>query len=183
MVFGIDDIFLAVAALTATASAIETQQAGKSARRAQNEQRNQQNMQYARERRQTIRNMRMAYATAEQNQANQGVSGGSAQGGLGSIITQGNAQLSFLDDQMQSANRSGAFMDSAAKHQGMAGMWGSVSQLAMMGYKTGIFDSPPTKATVPKPSASGTYQGQYDPSMGTMPSSVFVTPSGSIIKR
>jgi hypothetical protein len=123
---------LVIGALSGTASAVTSMQAAKSQKKAQTEQRNQQNMRAAMERRQTIRQTRMAYATAMQNAENQGVGTSSgAAGGQGSILTQGNANLSFLDDNMMSANKQGSLLDKAAGQQAMAGMWGSLSQLAM----------------------------------------------------
>ncbi len=127
-------IFAVASAIFSGASAITGAQAAKSQRKAQQEQANQQNMRAAMERRQTVRQMRMAYASAQQNSENQGVGGSSgAMGGQGSIQTQGAANLSFLNDQMLSANKQGAFLDKASKQQAGSQMWGAFASLATTG--------------------------------------------------
>lgn len=143
------DPFTIFAAVAAIFGAVEGSKSASAARKSQQAQRDQQNLRAAQERRQSIRNMRMAYATAQQNQENQGVAGGSAQGGLGSIITQGNANLSFLDDQMLAANKAGMYADKAAKHEATSNMWGSLSKLSMIGKD--MFSPPQPSATVPAP--------------------------------
>lgn len=143
MVFGIDDIFLAVAAIASVGSAVEGAAASRKARSAQNIQKEQQNYQAARDRRQAIRNMRMAYATAQQNQENQGVF---SPGGLDSIHSQGNANLHFLDQNLAYANTAGSYLDKAASHAGKASMFSSVADMMFKGY--GTFTPTPPGATI-----------------------------------
>jgi hypothetical protein len=128
------EFFAAIAALAGTVGTVQSMKASSANRRAQQAQADQQNLRAAQERRQAIRQQRIAFATAQQNAANQGVSTSSgAYGGQGSIISQGNANLSFLDDNILSAKRIGGFMDKAAGYQASAGMWGALSNLAMVG--------------------------------------------------
>ena len=153
MSFIFDDIamiLLAVSAASTVASAYEGQQSSKSNKRAQESQRAQQNYRAAQERRQAIRQQRIAYASAQQNAENQGVGTSSgAFGGQGSIQTQGNVNLSFLDNNMAFANQTGGFLDSAASHSANSNLWGSLSQLAMTTYQTGWFDAPTPNARIP----------------------------------
>lgn len=181
-------IFAVASAVFSGASAISSSKAAKSQRNAQRMEREQQNMRAAMERRSTIRQMRQAQATALQNAENAGVGGSSgAAGGQGSIISQGNANLSFLDDQMTAARIGGAFMDKASKQSAQASMWGSLASLASTGMSLsptpGWLQPSTPKAEIPKANVpnAGTTVGQY--TGGTVGAGYFVTPSGSIIKR
>jgi hypothetical protein len=91
-------IGLAVSAAGTYMSVKAQQKQAKLQKKAITAQRAQDNLKAARERREAIRNSRIAAGTIEQNAANQGVSGSSAAlGGMGSIESQLNQNLSFLD--------------------------------------------------------------------------------------
>lgn len=134
MAFIIDDIFMAAMAASAIfggVSVIEGQKAGRRARNAQHAQRQLQNLRAAKERSQSIREARLAYASAQNNAALGGVMESSgSQGGLGSIKTQGNANLAFIQRQQDLAELSGKWLDSAAKAESSAALFGGLSSLA-----------------------------------------------------
>lgn len=95
-------------------------------------QRSQDNMKAARERREAIRNARLSSGVVTQNAANQGVSGSSAAlGGLGSIQTQLNQGLSFLDGMNKLADQASNYESRANKAGVKAGMWNSIGGLGM----------------------------------------------------
>lgn len=155
------EFFAAVAAIFSAAGAVESSKAARSQRRAQQAQREQQNMRAAMERRQAIRQSRIAYAQALQNAENQGVEN---PGGLGSIQTQGNVNLSFINNQMDAANMAGRWLDKASKQESAARMWGSLAE--MSSFAMGQFEQPdwlkslsggtPTRnAQIPKPRTGG----------------------------
>lgn len=93
-------------AITATIVAVaglgtsiyEGNQQQKASKSANNFQKQQADLQAQRQKVDAIRQSRLAAASAVQAGANQGVSNSSAvQGGVGSIISQGNSNVSFLD--------------------------------------------------------------------------------------
>ena len=85
-----------------------------------------------RERRDAIRAARMTSGALVQTGENQGASATSAAlGGLGSIESQLNSNLSFLDTNVSLANRAGAEAGKARTAATAAGNWGAVSQLGM----------------------------------------------------
>lgn len=85
-----------------------------------------------RERRDAIRAARMTAGSLIQTGENQGASGTSAAlGGLGSIESQLNSNLSFLDTNTSLANRAGAAAGQARSAQNAASNWGQVTQLGM----------------------------------------------------
>lgn len=101
-------------------------------KRAAAAQRAQDNMQAARERREAIRNARIAAANVTQGAANDSVSGSSAAlGGLGSIASQLNQNLSFLDGQNRLADQASVALSKANEFQGKAQTWSSVGNLGM----------------------------------------------------
>lgn len=125
------ELFAVASAIFGGASVVEGAKANRRNRRAQAVQRQLSDLRAAKERRQSIRETRIAYATAENNAAIGGVMESSgSQGGLGSILTQGNSNLAFLDQQQKLANLSGKWLDSAAKAEGAANMFSGLSQLA-----------------------------------------------------
>lgn len=125
-------ISLAVGAVGAYQSYEARKQQAKFNKQAAAAQRAQDNMKAARERREAIRNARLASGTITQNAANQGVSGSSAAlGGLGSIESQLNQGLSFLDGFNRLSDQAGRAMTKANKAGVTAEGWGAVSGLGM----------------------------------------------------
>lgn len=123
---------LAIGAGSAYMSYSAQKKQAKFQRKAAAAQRAQDNMKAARERREAIRNARIAAGGVAQNAANQGVTGSSAAlGGLGSIEQQLNSGLSFLDGQNRLADQASEALGQANKAAVTAGMWSSVSGLAM----------------------------------------------------
>ena len=150
-------ILAAIGAIAGTASVIQSSKAASSQRKAQKIQRDADNLRAVQERRRTIREGRLREAAAQQNAWNQGVGTSSgASGGQGSIITQMNSGVSFIDDQQTAATQSGAWLDKASKQESLSNMWGSVSSLAFMGAQSDFAQNfgataPPT-AQAPTPS-------------------------------
>ena len=154
------EIFAIASAIFGGASVMEQQKAAKAAKRADQTQRQMSNLRAAKERRSAIRDARLSYAAAQQNAENQGVGGSSgAQGGQGSIMTQGNANLSFLDQQQGLANLAGSWMDKSANASMRASAWGGLSKLAGAG--ASYFGSQPAAqptVTIPRiPTAQNNY--------------------------
>lgn len=89
------------------------------------------NLQSARERREAVRAARLAYASAQMAATNQGANGSSmAAGGQGSIISQGNSNLSFLDRFNSLTDQASIQIGYANKFTQKAKTWDSVSNLA-----------------------------------------------------
>lgn len=98
-------------------SVSQQRKAEKAQRRAGQLNKQRQQMQDALARRETIREARIARARSVQAAANQGVSSSSAaQGGAGSIISQGNVNLSFLDQQAMSRDQAGNYIGQAQRY-------------------------------------------------------------------
>lgn len=95
-------------------------------------QRAQDNMKAARERTEAIRNARLSAGVVSQNAANQGVSNSSgALGGLGSIESQLNSGLSFLDGYNRLADQASRYETAANKAAVNAQGWSKVANLGM----------------------------------------------------
>jgi type II secretory pathway pseudopilin PulG len=95
-------------------------------------QRAQDNLRAARERSEAIRNARISSWTVEQNAANQGASDTSAAlGGLGSISSQLNSGLSFLDTYNKLSDQATESIGKANVQAMKAQTWNSVGQLGM----------------------------------------------------
>lgn len=123
---------LAVGAAGTVMSYKQQKKQAKFQKRAQAAQRAQDNMRAARERREAIRNARIASAQITQNAANQNVAGSSAAlGGIGSIESQLNQNLSFLDGMNRLADQASMNLGKAADAATSAGMWNSVAGLGM----------------------------------------------------
>lgn len=123
---------LAIGAASAVMSYKAQKKAAKQNRKAAAAQRAQDNMKAARERREAIRNARIAAAGVAQGAANDGVGGSSAAlGGLGSIASQLNQNLSFLDGQNRLADQASTALSKANKAQVNAGMWDSIGGFGM----------------------------------------------------
>lgn len=105
---------LALGAAGAYANAKAGQQQAAEMRKASAFQQKQANLQNARQKRDAVREARIAYGTAQNTAANQGVSGSSGSaGGLSSIAAQASDNISFLDQY-------GFFSDQASKAIGRA---------------------------------------------------------------
>lgn len=132
---GFDPISLAALTITAVGTATSIS-SGRRAAAAQREatafQQKQANLQNARTQRDTIRQARMAWAQAQQAAENQGVSGSSSsQGGLGSIASQLNDNLSFLDQYGFYSDQASRALGRANKASASADMWGSIANTGM----------------------------------------------------
>lgn len=128
------EIFAIASAIFGGASVIQGQQAAKSASKAQAAQRDMANMRAAKERMSAIRDMRIAYASAQNRAELGGVAESSgAAGGQGSIHTQGMSNIHFLDGQKTAADQAGMWLDKAAKQESTAKMFSGLSSLAMSG--------------------------------------------------
>ena len=148
-------IFAIIASVTGAASVIESVKAGKNQRKAQKVQRDADNLRAAREKRDAIRQGMIAQATAEQAANNQGVSTSSgALGGQGSIISQADSSVKWLDTQQQANNLSGIFMDKASKASSKAATFGAVSDLSMTAISAG-WVTPGTPVQTAKPPSFG----------------------------
>lgn len=125
-------VALAVAGGTAYMSHKASQKQAKFQKRAASAQRAQDNMKAARERREAIRNARISSANMTQGAVNDGVSGSSAAlGGLGSIASQLNQGLSFLDGQNALADQASVALGKANQAGVTAQGWAKASGLAM----------------------------------------------------
>lgn len=121
-------------AISAGAAYMQHKQGKKAAaaqRKAAAYQRQQDNYKAMRERREAIRTARIASAEATQNAASQGAMETSAYlGGVGSIQSQLNQGLSFLDTQNRLADRAGVALTQANEHQQSAAGWGALGNFA-----------------------------------------------------
>lgn len=155
-------IFAVASAVFGGASVLQQQQAAKSQRRAQASQREMANARAAKERRSAIRDARIAYASAQNRAELGGVAESSgAIGGQGSIQTQGNSNIHFLDGMQMGADYAASWLDKAASQQSSAAMWGGLSQLAMSGAN---FFGPPSPAATGQTSDS--FFNKAAPQMG-----------------
>lgn len=147
---------LAVAAVGTGVSIYQGQQAAAVQNKALTLQQQSADNQNAQQQRAAIRQSRVAYANAQQNSENQGASqSSSSQGGLASIQTQLDANLSFLDDQA-------ALAKAAGQAEGQANIFKqkqeTFNQIADLGFKvfgaSGGFNSAAKTATT---SAGGSW--------------------------
>ena len=128
---GLEVALLAVAAVGTGASIYQGQKAAKQQKKAVAIQRQQADLQNARTQRDAIRASRLAYAQSQAAAENQGVAGSSsAQGGQGSIVSQLNDNLSFLDQYGLMTDQAQRHLGKAASLQSSASMWGDVAGLA-----------------------------------------------------
>lgn len=135
-------IFAIISAVTGGASVVNGMNAQKAQKRATAFQRDADNLRAAREKRDAIRQGMIARATSEQNANNQGVAGGSSQGGLGSITSQANSNVHWLDTQQTANSMAGTFMDKAAAASSRAAAFGAVSNFAMTAMSLGFGSTP-----------------------------------------
>lgn len=97
-------------------------------------QKKQSDLSAARQRRDAVRASRQAYASAQTNAANQGSTATSGSlGGLGSILSQGASNVSFLDRFNTLSDQAGVALGNAAEAEGKASMFNFASGLAMQG--------------------------------------------------
>lgn len=95
-------------------------------------QQKQANLQNARNKRDAVRAARMAYGTAQNTAANQGVGESSgAMGGQGSIASQGRDNVSFLDQYGFYSDQASSLLGRANQASANASMWGSIANLGM----------------------------------------------------
>jgi hypothetical protein len=142
---------LAIAAVGTAASLANQKKALKETKKANKFERQRAELTSARQKTQAIRETRVAQANSVQAAENQGVSNSStAQGGQGSIISQMNSNLSFLDQY-------GFLGDQASKHMGKAqsagarsSMWGQVADFGAQMYSMSGGFSGPKPPAAPK---------------------------------
>ena len=121
-----------VVSVGATVSSMQNQKkAAREQRRAAELQRQRDRAAQQRQRAAAIRETRLAAARASQAAANQGVAGSSgAQGGVGSIISQGTANISFLDQGIRVGDQISERLGRAAQYRQRAQTAQAVGQLA-----------------------------------------------------
>lgn len=100
----------------------------KAAKKANRFERQKNELQSARQKMEAVREGRRSAATAAQNAENQGVAGSSiGQGGVGSIISQTNSNLSFLDRYGYMSDQASKFLQKSADYQAKGQMWGAIA--------------------------------------------------------
>ena len=112
-----------------------------------------------------IRSARQSYAMAQQAAENQGVGNSSAaQGGQGSIISQMNSNLSFLDQYGFLSDQASGALQGAANAKGRADMWGAVAGLGaqLYGASGGIRSVGAAFKGPAPPTSSGLSQSWFD---------------------
>lgn len=121
-----------VAAAGTAASISASRKAASAQGQANKLQRQQMALQQAREKREAVRAARIARGRAVNTAANQGVMDSSgAQGGQGSIGSQLNYDMSFLDKQEKLADQASAALGRARIWESRASGFGAVSSLAL----------------------------------------------------
>ena len=121
-----------VVSVGATVSSMQSQKkAAREQRRAAELQRQRDRAAQQRQRAAAIRETRLAAARASQAAANQGVAGSSgAQGGGGSIISQGTANISFLDQGIRVGDQISERLGRAAQYRQRAQTAQGIGQLS-----------------------------------------------------
>ena len=124
---------LAVGVASTVASISASNKQAKYQRQALKYQRQSDNIKAAKERKDAIRAARLASGTALQVAANQGAMDTSASlGGLGSITSQLNQNLSFLDQTSTLADQASVSIGKANKQGANAAMFGQIADLGFM---------------------------------------------------
>lgn len=123
----------ATAAVVGTVKSVQAQKKQSRANQQQfGYQRAMDNSRAARERVQAIRAARLSAGAAQQGAANQGALNTSASlGGLGSIVSQLDANLSFLDTNNRLSDQASVAAGKAAKYGAAAQVWGAVAGAGM----------------------------------------------------
>lgn len=130
-----EGMFAATTAVATAGSLYSQGQAAKASSKAAGAQRRQEALAAAIQRRQAQKAGRQAMALALQAGENQGVAGSSGvAGGVGSAISQTNANLSFLDQQAGLADFAGSMFDKAQRWSNRASLFAGAADLAMTGY-------------------------------------------------
>jgi hypothetical protein len=121
---------MAIQAIVGYTSNRNQKKAAKEQRRASEIQRQRDRAAQQRQRSAAIRETRLAAARATQAAVNQGVAGSSgAQGGVGSIISQGTANISFLDQSARVGDQVSEKLGNAERYQQRARDIQAVGQL------------------------------------------------------
>jgi|SRR6478609_170239 len=122
---------LGVAAGSTVANINASNKAAKASQQAAALDRQRMNLQSARERREAVRASRLAFAQSQMAATNQGAGSTSgAQGAQGSIISQSNSNLSFLDRFNTLTDQASQQIGYANKFQQKAQTWNAVGNLA-----------------------------------------------------
>lgn len=167
---GVEIALAVTAAVGTTASIYSQQQAAGASRKASQAQRRQEALAAAIQRRQAQKAGRQAAALAIQAGENQGVADSSGvQGGVGSIRSQTNSNLSFLDRQGQLADYAGGMFDKAQRWSNRAQLFAGVADLAMTGYGSAAADAAAKKAAA---ETAGRGPSPFDPLPTASPSFV-----------
>lgn len=133
-----------VSAGATVASAVNANKARKQAKKQYGFERQLANNQAAKQRRDAIREARITRGALRQTMANSGAGGESsvALGALGSIQSQLNSSLSFLDTNQKLANHAGLAASRVNSLSSKAQLWGSVASAGMQVFSSaGGFDS------------------------------------------
>lgn len=122
---------LAVAAVGTTATIINQKKMVKAQKQAARFERQKQQLSETRTKIDAVRQTREALGNAQQAAENQNVAGSSgAQGGQGSIVSQLQGNLSFLDEYGFLSDQAGNALQRAATFQGKASMWSGITEFA-----------------------------------------------------
>lgn len=126
---------LAVAAVGTYASIKNQNKALREQKKANKFERQRGELQSARQKTQAIREARVAQADVQQAAENQGAANTSvSQGGVGSIISQMNSNLSFLDQYGFMSDQASKHLGNAQAAQGRGSMWGQVADFGASAY-------------------------------------------------
>lgn len=155
---------LAVAAASTVGSLYTANQSYKEQKKANALQQRQAELNYARQNRDLVRQKRMSLANAQLNAAGQGVYNSSgALGGQGSIISQGNENISFLDRTRLISDQTSMHLGKAAGYANTSNMFGGISSLALsfasVGYGSKVKAD---KAVEVKGAAKDTRSGHWE---------------------
>jgi hypothetical protein len=159
---GIETALLAITAVGTAGSLYSQTRAASAQQKAGQAQRSQEALAAAIQRRQQVKAGRQAQALALQAGENQGVADSSGtRGGVGSAISQSNANLSFLDRQSQLADFAGGMFDKAARWSNRAQLFSGAADLAMMGYNTAAGDAAAKKAAAEKTKSNADFMAMF----------------------
>lgn len=159
---GIETILLATTAAATVGSLYSQSRAAKASAAAAGAQRRQEALAAAVQRRQTQKAGRQAMALALQAGENQGVAGSSGvAGGVGSAISQANANLSFLDQQSQLADFAGNMFDKAQRWSNRASLFAGAADLAMTGYNVAAADVAAKKAAAAEDARTAEFRKMF----------------------
>ena len=133
----------AIAAVGTVAQMSAASKQAKAAKAANRFERQKNELQSARQKMEAVREGRRSAAVASQNAENQGVAGSSiGQGGVGSIISQTNSNLSFLDRYGYFSDQASKNLQKAANYGAKGEMWGAIAGIGEKIASTGSFTGP-----------------------------------------